>query len=141
MKYDFSDTSPEVSKRMSKVKRRRGKYEVILAKALWHSGLRYKYNYKKLPGSPDIAITRYKIAIFIDGEFWHGYNWEQKKKNLGRHKEYWIRKIERNMDRDIKNDILLVDKGWIPIHFWENEVKKNIQQCVDKIFSILVSRL
>lgn len=85
--------------------------------------------------------TRSKIAIFIDGEFWHGYNWEQKKKNLGRHKEYWIRKIERNMDRDIKNDILLVDKGWIPIHFWENEVKKNIQQCVDKIFSILVSRL
>ena len=141
MKHQKLETTPEISKRMSHVKLKRNDVETKLAKALWHKGYRYRLNYEKLPGSPDIALTKYCIAIFVDGEFWHGYNWEQKKKNLGLHKEYWIRKIERNMDRDIKNDILLVDKGWIPIHFWENEVKKNIQQCVDKIFLILVDRL
>lgn len=72
MKHNKLDTTPEISKRMSNVRLKGGQAETILAKSLWHLGLRYRKNYKKLPGSPDIAITKYKVAVFVDGEFWHG---------------------------------------------------------------------
>lgn len=81
MKHQKLETTPEISKRMANVKLKGGKAENILAKSLWHNGVRYRKNYKKLPGSPDIAITKYKTAIFVDGEFWHGEDWENRKKD------------------------------------------------------------
>ena len=83
MKHQKSyDTTPEISRRMSHVHLKKGKAETLLAKALWHKGLRYKRNDKSLPGSPDIAVQKYHIAIFIDGEFWHGQNWDERKKKV-----------------------------------------------------------
>ena len=94
MKHRKLETTPEVSKRMANVHLKGGKAETALAKALWAEGVRYRKNYRKLPGSPDIAITKYKIAVFVDGEFWHGYDWENRKGKLKSNRDYWIEKIE-----------------------------------------------
>lgn len=141
MKHQKVETTPEISKRMSHVRLKRGKAEVALARSLWRNGVHYRYNYKKLPGSPDIAITRYKIAIFIDGEFWHGYDWENRKQRLQRNRGYWIEKIEENMARDARNDARLEDMGWKVIHFWEKEVKKGLEACVETVFTILKEQI
>lgn len=133
MKHRKLKTTPEISKRMSNVKLKHNKAETTLAKALWHKGYRYRLNYKKLPGSPDIALTKYKIAIFVDGEFWHGKDFEKRKNKLKSNKDYWIEKIQENIDRDQKNDILLHQMGWIPLHFWSKEAVKNIDYCVCEI--------
>lgn len=126
---------------MSHVKLKRGVAETLLAKTLWHSGIRYRRNYKALPGSPDIAITKYRIAVFIDGEFWHGHDWKNRKTRLQRNKEYWIEKIEENMARDRKNDMKLYNMGWTPIHFWEKEVKKDVAGCTADIISLIITQL
>lgn len=118
---------------MSRIKSKDTKPELLLRKALFANGIRYRKNYRKLPGTPDIAITKYQIAIFVDGEFWHGYNWEERKGKLHNNKQYWINKIENNMKRDIKNDALLRQLGWIPVHFWEKEINTNIFTCLETI--------
>lgn len=133
MKHQNLQTTEEVSARMANVSLKGGRSEQALAKALWSHGVRYRKNYKKVPGSPDIAITKYKVAVFVDGEFWHGENWDERKKKLKSNREYWIEKIEENIARDKRNDALLIDMGWIPVHFWEKEIKKDVQKCVDKV--------
>ena len=138
MKHPKSyDSTPETRKRMSNVRLKNGKAETLLAKALWHRGFRYRTNYKKLPGSPDIAILKYKIAVFVDGEFWHGQDWKKRKTRLKRNKEYWIEKIEENMDRDARVDAQLSEMGWIPIHFWEKKVLKSLDDCILFIMSVI----
>ncbi|KPD33483.1 endonuclease [Pediococcus acidilactici] len=109
---------------MSRVHSTNGKDEVILEKLLWHSGIRYRKNYKSLPGKPDIAITKQKVAVFIDGEFWHGYNWEHYKHHIKSNREYWIPKIEYNMKHDKEVNELLKEKGWIVLRFWSKKVLK-----------------
>ena len=111
-----------------------------MAKRLWHEGIRYRKNYKKLPGSPDIVLTKYKIVIFVDGEFWHGKDWEVRKQRLKRNREYWIEKIEENMKRDKRNDALLEADGWYVIHFWEKIVLKETDYCVEFVKYIVRSR-
>lgn len=133
MKHRKLETTPEISKRMSKVKLKHNKVETTLAKALWHKGYRYRLNYKKLPGSPDIALTKYKIAIFVDGEFWHGKDFEKRKDKLKANKDFWIEKIQENIDRDKRNDDSLHQMGWISLHFWSEEVSKNIEHCMTEI--------
>lgn len=134
------DSTPETRRRMGNIHLKRGSAETALAKALWHEGIRYRLNYKKLPGSPDIAITRKKIAVFIDGEFWHGYDWETRKPKLKSNKEYWIEKIEENMARDIRDDKALADDGWLVLHFWEKEVKRDLQGCLETVMTALEGR-
>lgn len=133
MKHQKLNTTPEISRRMSKMRLRRGEAETLLAKSLWRKGFRYRLNYKKLPGSPDIAITKYQIAIFIDGEFWHGYDWEHKKEKLKANRLYWIEKIEENIARDIQVDHDLCSRGWTVLHFWEKEVKKGLENCIEAV--------
>jgi DNA mismatch endonuclease (patch repair protein) len=118
-----------------------GTAEVLLAKSLWKKGIRYRKNYKELPGSPDIAITSKKIAIFVDGEFWHGKDWEQRKKRLSKNREYWIQKIEENMRRDKRDDELLRKDGWIVLHFWEKDVLKNIDYCEQVVLYFLTNEI
>lgn len=137
MKHQNLKTTPEVSKRMRVLSYKKSKVESILAKALWHKGYRYRLNYKKLPGTPDIALTKYRIAIFVDGEFWHGKDFEKTKEKLKNNKNYWIEKIEENIQRDIKNDKLLRQMDWIPIHFWSNDIKKYLNYCVEEIEDII----
>ena len=127
------DTTPETSKRMSHVKLKHGAAETMLAKTLWRSGIRYRCNYKALPGSPDIAITKYHIAIFVDGEFWHGYDWENRKNDIKSHQEFWIPKIERTIQRDREVTERLQSEGWIVLRFWGKEIKKNVSECADII--------
>lgn len=127
------DTDEATSKRMANVKLKRGDAEVLLAKKLWHNGFRYRLNYKKLPGSPDIAILKYHLAVFVDGEFWHGYDWDTKKTKLKRNREYWLQKIEENMNRDVCVDKSLIYLGWTPVHFWTKEVLKETDECIETI--------
>ena len=137
MKHRKLETTPDISKRMANVSLKGGKSETMLAKELWRNGIRYRKNYKKIPGSPDIAITKYKIAVFVDGEFWHGENWEVRKAKLKNNREYWIEKIEENISRDRRNDELLIDMGWIPLHFWEKEIKKEMDNCINRIIDAM----
>ena len=122
---------------MSHIKGKDTSIEVLLRKALWHKGIRYRKNYKKLPGTLDIAITKYRIAIFCDSEFFHGYNWEIKKQKLGHNREYWIKKIERNMARDRENDFKLIAMDWVPMHFWGQEIQKRTEECVEAVEDLI----
>ena len=139
MKHPKSyDSTPQTRKRMSKVSLKGGTAEMMLAKALWQRGYRYRKNLKKLPGSPDIAIMKYNIAVFVDGEFWHGKDWGQRKMRLKSNREYWIEKIEENIARDIRNDNLLVQMGWTPIHFWEEDILRDLENCVTTIVELVL---
>ena len=139
MKHPKSyDSTPETRKRMSKVKLKNGTAEQILAKKLWHMGYRYRKNDKRLPGSPDIAIPRHRIAIFVDGEFWHGKDWETRKPRLKSNREYWIEKIEENIARDKRVDDQLRAMDWTPIHFWSKDALKNTDSCISDIISFII---
>ena len=119
-------------KNMSKIHGKDTSIEIMLRKALWNKGIRYRKNDKRLPGAPDIVITKYKIAIFCDSEFFHGKDWEVLKPKLekGTNGEYWVSKITRNIKRDRENDKKLLFMGWTVIHFWGKEITKNIVECV-----------
>ena len=139
MKHPKSyDSTPETRKRMSKVKLKNGTAEQILAKKLWHMGYRYRKNDKRLPGSPDIAIPRHRIVIFVDGEFWHGKDWETRKPRLKSNREYWIEKIEENIARDKRVDDQLRAMDWTPIHFWSKDALKDTDSCISDIISFII---
>lgn len=120
---------------MSAVKSKNSKIEIVLRKALWNKGIRYRKNYKKLLGKPDIVITKYKIAIFCDSEFWHGYNWNEKKNEIKSNQEFWYRKIESNIKRDRYVTETLQQQGWIVLRFWGKEILKDIDKCVEIVKS------
>ena len=130
-------TSKQRSDLMSKIKSQNTKPELKLRKALWGLGFRYRKNVKKMPGSPDIVFTRGKLVIFVDGEFWHGYRWDEKKVKIKTNRNFWIPKIERNMQRDEINNQLLSSEGWCVMRIWEHEVKKELDICINRIISYL----
>ncbi len=130
-------TTPQRSHLMSKIKSKDTKPEILFRKELWKAGLRYRKHNKKLPGNPDIVNQKNKLVIFIDGEFWHGYNWDEKKAKIKTNREFWIPKIERNMQRDIENNIRLEQLGYKVFRFWEHEIKKETKKCVELVFSYL----
>ncbi|TXB63364.1 very short patch repair endonuclease [Phaeodactylibacter luteus] len=123
-------TSPQRSRTMSRIRGKDTRAEVMLRRALWQRGYRYRKNVKGLPGTPDIAIRKYKVAVFVDGEFWHGYNWEEKKYRIKRNRAYWVPKIERNMARDRENTLRLQREGWMVIRFWEKRLKDDFSRCL-----------
>lgn len=122
-------------KNMQHIRGNDTKIEVILRKTLWHAGIRYRKNYRKLPGTPDIAITKYKIAIFCDGEFFHGYDWDEQKPRIlkGDHGQFWADKIEKNMERDRNKNQELEAEGWTVIHLWGRDIKKHTDECVKAV--------
>lgn len=125
-------TQEQRRKNMQKIKAKDTKIEIILRKALWNKGYRYRKNFSKLPGKPDIVLTQYKIAIFCDGEFFHGKDWEVLKPRLekGKNSEFWISKISRNRERDNEINKKLLFKGWTVIRFWGDEIMKHTDECV-----------
>lgn len=125
-------TKEQRHKNMKNIRGKDTKIEVILRKALWNKGYRYRKNYKKLPGSPDIVLTKYKIAIFCDGEFFHGKDWEILKPRLEKsnNSEFWISKISGNRERDNEINKKLLFMGWTVIRFWGNDIKKNPDECI-----------
>ncbi len=131
MKMDVL-TPEQRRKNMQHIKSKDTSIEIALRKALWKRGYRYRKNYKELPGKPDIVLTKFKIAIFCDSEFFHGKDWEIKRPKLlnSKNPQYWISKIERNMERDKENEQKLLVLGWTVIRFWGKEILKNTDECI-----------
>ncbi|MCD8103954.1 MAG: very short patch repair endonuclease [Lachnospiraceae bacterium] len=125
-------TPEQRKKNMQNIKGKDTQIELILRRALWKKGYRYRKHYSVLPGKPDIALTKYKIAVFCDGEFFHGYDWEVLKPKLlkGNNGEFWVSKISRNRERDDEVNKQLLFLGWTVIRFWGNEIKKKPDECV-----------
>ena len=128
-------TKEQRHKNMQNIKSSDTKIEVLLRKALCEKGYRYRKNYKDLPGKPDIALTKYKIAIFCDGEFFHGKDWEVLKPRLEKsnNSEYWISKISRNRERDDEINKKLLFLGWTVIRFWGKDIKNKTDECIKVI--------
>ncbi|MGB6084904.1 very short patch repair endonuclease [Moheibacter sp.] len=109
------------------------KDEVRLAKALWHSGYRYRKNDKSVFGKPDLVFKKYKVAVFVDSEFFHGKDWETEKFRIKSNQEFWHKKISRNIERDIEVNQYLNNIGWIVLRFWSKEIKNNLDKCMETV--------
>lgn len=129
----MDDLTPSQRKKvMRRIKSSNTRAEVVLRKALWHAGYRYRKNYAKLPGKPDIVLTKQKICIFVDGEYFHGRGWEDDRKDRvakGTNASYWIKKIQRNIERDDENDADLRGRGWTVLRFWSRDILKDPDTC------------
>lgn len=132
-------TKEQISYNMKSVKNKDSDIELILRSALWRKGYRYRKNVKNIFGTPDIAFISKKAAVFCDSEFWHGYDWENRKSDFKSRQEFWIPKIERNIQRDYEVNAKLKSEGWTVIRFWGKEIKKNTEGCVNKIEGALKS--
>jgi DNA mismatch endonuclease (patch repair protein) len=135
-KYGF-ETTGERSKLMTKIKSENTKPEIKLRKALFKNGVRFRIKNKELYGNPDIAIRKYKLIIFIDGEFWHGFNWEIKKLRIATNKSYWIPKIEKNMERDRSVNLHYENIGWTVVRLWDKQINSNLEGCIQNIMAYL----
>lgn len=119
---------------MSRIRSKDTKAEIMLRKALWKKGLRYRKNYAALPGKPDIALTRRKIAIFVDGDFWHARGHQDSPgEQIDTNKDYWRKKLARNVERDREVNDELTAAGWLVLRFWESDIRKDLDGCVEKI--------
>lgn len=123
---------------MSAIPSKNTEPELILRKALWKENLRYRVNYKKLPGKPDVVFTKYHIAVFCDGDFWHGHNWAIRgiaslEEELAGYSDFWRLKILRNMERDTEVSQVLKANGWTVIRIWESDIRLNLDECVQVI--------
>jgi len=131
--------NPEVTyKIMSAIKSKNTRPEMKLRRELWSRGLRYRVNLKTLTGKPDIVFTKAKLAVFCDGDFWHGNNWAIRglpsfEDELERYNKYWSLKILTNVERDKKVTFNLEVSGWTVLRFWESEIKTNLDDCVSII--------
>lgn len=130
-------TPEQRRKNMKAIRNKDSDIELILRKALWNRGLRYRKNVNGIFGHPDIVFMRKKVAIFCDSEFWHGYDWEQRKKAFKSKRDFWIPKIERNIARDKEVTEKLESDGWIVLRFWGNDIKKHCSECADAIERVL----
>lgn len=135
------DLTPEQRRRnMQAIRSKDTTIELLLRKALWERGVRYRKNYKELIGKPDIAITKYRIAVFCDSDYWHGYDWENRNQRIKSNRDYWVPKIERNMKRDQEVTERLQHEGWIVLRFWEWQIRKKLSECVENILQAIESR-
>lgn len=125
-------TQEQRHRNMQNIKAKDTSIEVKFRKALWHKGYRYLKNYKELPGKPDIVLTKQKIVIFCDGEFFHGKDWEVLKPRLEKSNngEFWQKKIARNIERDDEVNKQLLFLGWTVIRFWGKDIMKNTDKCI-----------
>lgn len=126
-------TSKKRSELMSKIRSNNTKPELALRRGLWGQGFRFSRSISKLPGKPDIVLYKHRVAIFIDGEFWHGYHWREKKKKLKANRLYWVPKIEKNIKRDEQNNRVLKKSGWKVLRFWEHQITEELPLCITKI--------
>ncbi len=130
-------TPEQRHKNMQAIKNKDSEIEILLRRELWRRGLRYRKNVKNVFGHPDIAFMGKKVAIFCDSEFWHGYDWEHRKNDIKSRRDFWIPKIERNMQRDVEVTGTLEAAGWIVLRFWGKEIKADVSKCADIIETIV----
>ena len=133
-------TPEQIKKNMQHNKATGSKIEVMLMKEFLSSRLSYRKNVKNIYANPDIAFIGKKVAVFCDGEFWHGYNWEERKNDFKSNQSFWLPKIERNMERDKEVTLKLEADGWTVLRFWERDIKKNLIECADIIESAVNSK-
>ena len=133
--------TPEQRKKCMQSNKSKGtKPELVLAKAMWALGLRYRKNSGSIFGKPDFSFKKYKVAVFVDGEFWHGKDWERKKAEIKGNREFWITKIERNIRRDMEVTGRLKAEGWTVLRFWSNDIVKNAGCHAEKVKEIIQAR-
>lgn len=133
-------TPEQISYNMRQVKNKDSAIEITLRKELWRRGIRYRKNVSRVFGKPDLAFIGKKVAVFCDSEFWHGYDWENKQKEIKSRREFWIPKIERNMARDREVNERLESEGWVVLRFWGKEIKKDVSTCADIVERVLTER-
>ena len=133
-------TPEQRHKNMQAVKNKDSEIELLLRRELWSRGIRYQKNSNKVFGHPDTVFIGKKIAVFCASEFWHGYNWETKKEEIKSHRDFWIPKIEKNIQRDIEVNQKLQSEGWLVIRFWGKEIKKDVSACADLVVKRLEER-
>lgn len=131
-------TAEQISFNMKQVKNKDSKIEMLLRKELWSRGLRYRKNALGVTGKPDIVFIGKRVAVFCDSEFWHGYDWENKKYEFKSRQDFWIPKIERNMERDKEVTLALEQAGWTVIRFWGKEIKQDVARCANIIEKAMV---
>jgi len=127
-------TKEQRSHNMSQIRGKNTKPEIILRKALWALGLRYRLHYK-LPGRPDIAFVSKKVAVFVDGCFWHGCELHGTKPKTN--DKFWSNKIQDNIARDKRNNKILKDKGWKVLRFWEHDIKNSVEKVSKRIYVVV----
>jgi DNA mismatch endonuclease, patch repair protein len=113
--------------------------ELLLRRAVWALGFRYRKDVQTLPGRPDIVFFKAKVAVFCDGDFWHGRDWESRRQKLARgtNPDYWIAKIQRNMERDRQNTLKLEEMGWMVLRFWESEIRTSPSKAAERLAAVL----
>ena len=126
-------TRDQRRKNMWAIKCKDSEIERLLRSALWKRGCRYRKNDCRLEGKPDIVLSKYKIAVFCDSEFWHGYNWDVRKEDIKSNRAFWIKKIEGNMKRDAAVNEILQKQGWTVLRFWGRDIQKHLEACVEEI--------
>lgn len=132
-------TSASRSFNMSRIRGKNTKAEILLRKALWTSNIRFRIHADLVTGKPDIFIKKYRLAIFIDGGFWHGYNWEHTRKRIRTNINFWIAKIERNIERDKSVNRILSEQGFTVMRFWDHEILKELPKCVNQVLLYIES--
>ena len=133
-------TPEQRRKNMQAVKNKDSQIELILRRELWNRGLRYRKNVSKIVGRPDIVFKGIKVAVFCDSEFWHGYDWENRKNNIKSNREFWIPKIERNIQRDNEVTSTLESEGWTVLRYWGKDIMKNTADIADEIQKVVEER-
>ncbi|MEO9805488.1 MAG: very short patch repair endonuclease [Reichenbachiella sp.] len=126
-------TPEQRSKNMRAIKSKNTRMEVFFAKGLWSIGYRFRRNSKRVFGKPDFSLKKLKLAIFVDGEYFHGKDWEISKYRIKSNREFWWKKIESNIERDKLVNSKLEEAGWKVIRFWSDDIKKNLDLCLDQV--------
>ena len=131
----MDDMTPRQRRRnMQRIRAADTQPEILLRKALWHQGIRYRKNDKRLTGKPDIVLTRQRIAIFVDGDFWHACGHQDHPgAQVASNQAYWQKKLSRNVERDKEVNDALTEAGWLVLRFWESDIKKDLDRCVAQI--------
>ncbi|MDA3842969.1 MAG: very short patch repair endonuclease [Candidatus Kapabacteria bacterium] len=133
-------TKEQRRKNMQAVKSSGSKIETVLAKAMCARGLRYRKQYKGITGKPDFAFISLRIAVFCDSEFWHGKDWKTKKNEIKSNRDFWIKKIEGNIERDRKVNRELAAAGWLVLRYWGRDIQKDLVNCVQEIEQAIAER-
>lgn len=118
---------------MSRIRSKNTKAELLLRRAMWAAKIRFRIHADSLPGKPDVLIAKYRLAIFVDGAFWHGFEWEKNSLRIKSNIGFWTAKIESNMRRDAQVNSILSERGYTVMRFWDHQVKNELPRCINQI--------
>lgn len=133
-------TKEQISYNMARVRSSGSELETTLGKALWRAGIRYRKQYRRAVGKPDFALVSQKIAIFCDSSFWHGRGFPDAACQFKSNRDFWIRKIQRNIERDRLVVQLLEQAGWIVLRFWDDIIQRDVSHCVNVVLEAIEQR-